>query len=199
VPLTPPTGRRSGFTLVELLGVMVVLGLMSSVIYVTWQSMLPRADLNKAVRELAATIHGVRSDAITRSAPFEILYDFDGTEELGPGYSVVTPFRKGGGLLSLSGDAELDEDLLDERIVFERTVLPESVRFKSLFIDGIEYTSGQVPVRFDALGTTSSHVIVLEQPLWESQYTIEVLGLTGLLRFHDGEFIREFPDQADFE
>lgn len=178
---------------------MIVLALMGSIIYVTWQSMLPKADLNKAVRELAATIHGTRSDAITRSAPFDILYDFDGTDEYGPGYAIVTPFRRGGGLLGLSGDDEQDAELLEERLVLERTVLPESVRFKALYVDGVEYTSGQVPVRFDALGTTSSHVIVLQQPLWESQYTIEVLGLTGLLRFHDGEFVREFPQESDFQ
>jgi hypothetical protein len=53
-------------------------------------------------------------------------------------------------------------------------------------------------VRFDPLGAASDHTIVLVQPEYERHYTIEVLALTGLVRFHDGVFQREPPQEGDF-
>ena len=195
----PTNSRRTGLTLVELLGVLIVLGLISSAAYVSYASMVPKAELHKAVRELAATIQGVRSDAIARSAPFDILYDFEGDLSRPPGYAVVSPFKIGGGLVQLSGNPETDFDETEGRIRYEWNELPESVRIAQVVIDGIAYDRGLLPIRFDALGTSAAHSIVLEQPRYEAFFTIEVLGLTGLVRFHEGVVLREPPHERDFE
>ena len=192
------TRARGGFSLVELMGVCFVLALIASVAYVSYQSMLPQAQLHKAVRELAATIQGARSDAIARSARFDVLYDFDGDLDHGPGYAVVSSFKHGGGMVQYSGDPEDEGQLDEQRVRFEWQELPEWVRLKAIVVDGIAYNEGLLPVRFDPLGASAAHTIVLEQPEWGHAFTIEVIGLTGLIRFHEGEFLREPPDEGEF-
>jgi hypothetical protein len=61
-----------------------------------------------------------------------------------------------------------------------------------------DYNTGQVVVSFDPLGAASDHTITLVQHPYDNIYTIEVLALTGLIRFHDGEFKREYPEDSDF-
>jgi len=183
-----PPGARAGFTLIELMAIAVLLGLMGTVGYVTWVSMTPRAELNEAVRELAATLGSVRSDAITRSQVFQIEYDFLGDEERGPGYRVVTPYRLGGGL------AEQD----DERVTLSWKTLPESVRFRQITVEGEVYADDRLMVAFDPLGSSVTQLILLEQPKYGNLYTIEVLGLTGMFRLHEGEYERDLPDDNDF-
>ena len=183
--------RRAGFTLIELLVILVILGMLATLTAVTWQSVLPRSELNSAVRELASTISEARSDAIARNAEFTIEYYFEEGDAHPRGYRVVTPFRVG----PLGGLAVRDE----ERLARRWQVLPESIVFKSITVDGRRYSDGVVTVRFDPLGAASDHIIVLEQLPYENLYTIEVLALTGLVRFWDGEHVREYPREGDFQ
>ena len=190
LPQRARAAARAGFTLVELLAILVILGMLATLTVITWQSVLPRSELHSAVRELAATVSEARSDAIARNAEFLIEYYFDETESHPRGYRVVTPYRAGpqGGLAA--------ED--EERFARQWSILPDSIYFKAITIDGTRYDSGAVTVRFDPLGAASDHTVVLEQRPYENFYTIEVLALTGLVQFHDGEFVREYPREEDF-
>ncbi len=69
------TSGRSGFSLAEVMGVVVVLGLLAGLVAVNWRSLVPQTQLNSAVHTLAAAIHGARSDAIARNAEFYLVYD----------------------------------------------------------------------------------------------------------------------------
>lgn len=182
---------RAGFTLVELMVILIILGMLATLTVITWQSVLPRSELHSAVRELAAKVSEARSDAIARNAEFLIEYYFEETDAHPRGYRIVTPYRLGpqGGL------AVRDE----ERFPLQWSVLPSSIYFKSITVNGTVYDSGTVTVRFDPLGGASDHLVVLEQKPYESFYTIEVLALTGLIQFHDGVFAREMPSEADFK
>ncbi len=186
------SGRHAAgaFTLVELIGILVILGMLATLTVVSWKAVLPRTELNSAVRELASRLSEARSDAIARNAEFQIEYYFEEQDGHPRGYRVVTPFRRGG----QGGLAAADE----ERLARSWVLLPKTVRFKSITVDGEAHTTGQVGVRFDPLGGASDHLVVLEQEPYGNLYTIEVLALTGLIRFHDGEFTREPPDEGDF-
>src|SRR5262245_54678483 len=109
--------RRSGFSMVELLGVILVLGLIATIVSVNWRAILPKTELHAAVRSLASTLQGTRSDAIARNAVFQVQYDIEGNR-----YRVVTPFRAGGGLAASD----------DERMSLEWRPLPETIHFKSI-------------------------------------------------------------------
>ncbi len=185
------TGPRAGFSLIELMGVIVVLGLMATMVAISWTSVLPRAELNKAVRELSSQLYSVRSDAISRKARFEIQYSMEEAEGRPVGYRVVSPFRADG----RGGLAMQEED----RLAFPWQPLPESVRFKRIRVNGLDLTSGVVSVFFDPLGTSTDHLVILEQEPEGVFFTIEVLALTGDFRLHDGEFVREPAPESDFQ
>lgn len=182
--------RRRGFTLVELLGVVVILGLLASVAYVSYEALVPQARLNAAVRELAASLHETRSEAIARSQPFWIEYYFEDTDGHPRGYRVVTPFRAD----ELGGIAVRDQ----ERVARAFRPLPENVYFQEIRMGDAIFKQGQVVVRFDPLGAANDHTIVLVQRPFDTVFTIEVQALTGLISFHDGLFVREPAKEADF-
>lgn len=178
--------RRAAFTLVELMAVIIVVGLIAGVVAIDFRAIVPRARLNAAVRDIAASISGARSDAISRNAEFRIVYDLDHEA-----YHISSPFRPGGGLA-------LTEE---ERTVIGRTVLPDQVHFARIVVDGVEYDEGEVFVRFDALGRASDHTISVAQSglgAIPAIYTIEVLPLTGLVRFHYSEYRREPVTEDEF-
>ena len=175
----------NGFTMVELLVVVLIIGMISGVVAVSWQARLPRADLNATVHTLAATISGARSDAIARNGEFRLYYDLDANS-----YFVRSPYRIGGGL------AQND----DQRLILRRTRLPESVNIARVTIDGVHYDEGTVYVSFDPQGSATGHTVkLLQASALTDPVTVEVLPLTGLVRFHYSDFERPPVSEDDFD
>jgi prepilin-type N-terminal cleavage/methylation domain-containing protein len=177
---------KAGFTLIELMVTIIVIGLMASVASITWESMLPGQKLNTDVRVLSNLIQQTRSEAIARSAEFWMVYNLQEDS-----YWMLTPFDEEG---------QINFDEKKRRALF-RTKLRQGVHFDRLVIDGKEYTETdkELFVRFDGLGSSSEHRIVLRQDKPPAFFTIEVLGLTGMIRFHEGVFEREEPRESDFQ
>jgi prepilin-type N-terminal cleavage/methylation domain-containing protein len=178
------TSARSGFSLTELLIVVAILGMIAGVVIIGSGAMLPGAHLSQAVHTLSAHIYGARSEAISRNHTYHIEYDIDAGS-----YHTITPFRAPGELAR--GD--------DERLATKREELPKGIEITQITVDGVHFNEGRVRVRFDPIGTVSGHSVILTQGEYEAMFTIEVLPLTGLVRFHEGEFLRELPEDGDFE
>lgn len=175
--------HRAGFSLAEMLAVIVILGLMATIVTVNWRAILPKSELHSAVRNLYEDLNSTRSEAIARNAEFRLQYDLERRA-----WRVVTPFKAGGGLAMTE----------EERLPLPWKELPDGIKFVRIDIEGTSYVKGQCFVRFDPLGASSGHVIVLGQQPDNNLYTIEVLGLTGLIHFHEGTFLREPPRDTDF-
>ena len=58
---------------------------------------------------------------------------------------------------------------------------------------------GQVYVRFGPAGGSNAHLVQLHHAATDTTYTVEVLALTGLIRFHKGLFEREEGTESDFQ
>jgi len=166
-----------------MMGVILVIAIIATIVTVNWNAILPKAELHSAVREISTTISGTRSEAIARNSEFQIQYDIDNGR-----FRVVTPFRLDGGL------AIADQ----ERRALSWTMLPKSVHFQSVTIDGKEYTRGIAYVRFDPIGSASTHSIVLKQTPYDNRYTIEVQGLLGLIDYSEGVHVRAPAEENDF-
>ncbi len=187
----PSSRRNAGFSLIELMSVVIILGLLASVAVMSWESLLPSTRLNSAVRILSERLAGARSEAIARNTVFEIYYDLDIER-----YWVRTPYLAIGGKANLEAEFDLEE----ERAVVDVTNLDEDgIQIHSVTIDDQIYVDGQVFVRFDPLGSSSAHTIVLYHDLFDRYFTVEVLPLTGEIRFHDGLFEREQPRDGAFD
>jgi len=181
----PAAAPRQGFSLVELLAVIAVIGLIAGIVAVDFVTSLPRAELNSTVHDIAAAVGGARSDSIARNGEFRIYYDLDAN-----GYTVRSPFQLGG-----AGLAQRDED----RAIVKRVMFPESLDLARVTIDGLSYTEGQVFVSFSPLGSATGHTVTLRQSPADTLTTIEVLPLTGLVRFHYSDFEREVVTEEDFD
>ncbi len=166
------------------MGVVVVMGLIAGIVSVNFMSSLPRAQLNSTIHEISAAVAGARSDAIARNGEFRIYYDIDADT-----FHVKSPFKLGGGL------AIREED----RVVVKRGILPEHLSFVRITIDGIEYTDGIVFVSFTPLGSATGHTINLMSSPTEKVTTVEVLPLTGLVRFHYMDYQRDIVTEEDFD
>lgn len=176
--------RRAGFTLIELMVLVVLLGMMVGVVTVSWRSVLPRENLAADVRVLAARISGTRSEAISRSAEFFVHIDMENSM-----YWVETPFN---------GEGEFEANI-DERVNLQHTKLSDGVLFSSISINDEEYSGEVIQIRFDPLGRTDEVRIVLHQPAYERWYAVELVALTGLLRFHKDVYFQRRPaDDNDF-
>ena len=181
-----PRRGRAGFTLVEVVVVVLIIGMAGTVAMVAWQALLPNQRLNTAIRGLSETLYGTRSEAIARSREYRIYYDIDNDS-----YAVRTPFLLGGGW------AQTEED---ERLWINDTDLAEAgIDLVQVTIDDTTYTDGEVYVRFDPLGASSYHTVVLDQPIFDRGFTVEALPLTGDVRVHDGLYERPLADENDFQ
>lgn len=172
--------------MVEILGVIVILGMMVTIVSINWRAILPKSELTSAVRILASTLSSTRSEAIARNAVFRIEYDLDRHR-----YRQNTPFKN-----DRSGKLAATEE---DRLVLNWIQLPDSVRFSKIVCDGVEFGNGIVAVRFDPLGAASGHTITLIQKPYDNYYTVEVQALTGLIDYHEGLFTREPAKESDFQ
>ncbi|MEQ1892850.1 MAG: prepilin-type N-terminal cleavage/methylation domain-containing protein [Planctomycetota bacterium] len=180
-------GVSAGFTLVELMVVIVIIGLIGGVAATSWVSMLPNQQFNSAIRNLSETLHETRSAAIARNREFRIRYDLD--EDT---YVVRTPYKLGGGFMTT------DED--EDRLFQSPVDLGEAgIDLVEIRLDEQLYTSGKVEVYFQPLGVSNYHTVQLAQPLLEREFTLELLPLTGEIRLHDGIFQRPPVDEGDFK
>ena len=86
----------------------------------------------------------------------------------------------------------------EDRLPLAWNDLPTAIKFARITIDGIDYVQGICYVRFDPLGAASGHQISLVQAPENNVYTIEVQGLTGLIDYHEGPFVRLAAKESDF-
>ena len=182
----PRHPARAGFTLVELMVVVIILGLIGGVAVTSWAAMLPNQQFNSAIRKLSEVLYGTRSNAIARNREFRIEYDLDQDT-----YRVRTPFKPGGGLATTEEEAD---HLWD----YETDLKENGIDLLQVTVDGQTYADGRVQVYFLPLGGSAHHVVQLRQTLFERDFTLEVLPLTGEIRMRDGLFSREPADEGDF-
>ncbi len=179
---------RAGFSLVELMVVIAIIGLMTYTVSMSFDSMVPGEQLNTSVRNLAGTLRDARRDATNRNKEFFVEYDLDENR-----YRTITPFIKGGGAFIPGYHDE------EDRFLSQWEPLKPGVTFERISVAGQQLTTGQATVRFDPSGAASSHYVLLGQPRFNATFTVEVMALTGLIRFHEGVFEREQPQDDDFE
>jgi len=169
---------RHGFTLIELIVVVTILGIISAVVVPQLGNISPRYRLRAAARIVGSQISWTRSMAGATGEEYAMRYDLDARTL----WSILPPEE--------DDDPDLD---IDERVALEKIVLPDRIEIAEVrFPDGDkEEGSGVAEVIFDAHGNEGSHIVVLRNEE-ESMISVKFSSLIGTVDFFAGE--AEFED-----
>jgi prepilin-type N-terminal cleavage/methylation domain-containing protein len=177
-PLVLPVRKSSGFTLVELMVVVLVVGLLFSISLTGLDHMIPRYKLRAAQRELGDTIRLAKAHAASLSRDVYVQYDLDRSEYL---LLVPVEYEKG----------EKKQIRYDE--VFDRR-LPDGVTFKDLIMPlekDAKVTTGMHRIPFSPFGYSGHHIVNLTGE-GENVASLKINGLTGNISYLD-----QYQDQEE--
>ena len=132
---------RSGFTILELGIVLVIMAMVTYTVSVSFDAFVPRERINTSVRDLADVLRQARSESVSRNSEYFVEYDM-----VEHRYRMITP-------LSLNGQPWIEGvDPEEFRRATNWEHLRQGVVFDSVTLAGTIYTEELVRVRFDPLG-----------------------------------------------
>ena len=160
----------NGFTLFELLVVVLIIGLTSAFVMPRLAASLPGVQLKSTTRAVAASLRYARSKAVSESRPYVAI--FDNTQNL----LVVEPFAKSTDAAELKSLREiLNTSKLQK--VYE---IPNEIEFNVLNYNNTDEGSDVFPIFFFPRGDSTGGKIVLQNPR-RRQFTVAVDRITGMV------------------
>ncbi len=158
-----------GFTLFELLVVMVVMGLMIALAWPRMARSLEKMNLNTAARKMSAALRYARSKAVSQSTTYISDFDFDSRRlTIKPLPEKTRLFREG----SVSNNDKATREKSYE--------LPEGVRLEKAIVDEEEIRSGLFRIVFFPSGCSSGGEVVITGEK-KDRYRIKVDFITGMV------------------
>ncbi len=166
--------RASGFTLVELMLVVLLVGLMVGVSTMRLDFMVPKYKLRGAAREVAGLLKQARSRAAGSGKDVYVEFDLPKGQ-----YWVLVAFPK-----PVEGTLDGDPAALEYQPLFQQA-LPDGVKFVDI-IQGAKdrYDSGRVRLKVSPFGS-SAHLIVNLTNADEREMALRMNGLTGATTFRE--------------
>ena len=67
-------GQQDGFTLVEILVALTIIGILSAIAIPNWSTLLPTHALNGASRQVQSELHRLKSRAVSENASFSLVF-----------------------------------------------------------------------------------------------------------------------------
>ena len=167
--------RTAGFTLIELMVVLVLIGGAFTYGLVNIDNLLPRTRLDKAARDVGQLLTRLRGMAIFAGTPHYMEYDLDAQR-----YRMLRP----------ATEAE-EDDGADEFVASDWFELPKKVRIKSVqFSERNTENRGFVRVEFTPSGEVSGHLVHVQSDDIiddsQSRFTVELNPITGLVSYIPG-------------
>lgn len=167
---------RTGFTLIELMLVCVIIGIMVGLAATRLDLLVPKYRLRAAAREVASVLKQGKARAAAQGK--DVYFEVD----LAQGrFWLLAPFPKP----EEPGDLRpVESRPLQYEPVFVRQ-LPDGVHFVDVILgDKEKFTSGRARVRLSAFGA-SSHVILNLVNSEDVVIALKMNGFTGLLSYFD--------------
>jgi prepilin-type N-terminal cleavage/methylation domain-containing protein len=206
----PGRRRRQGFTLIEIMTVLLILGVILMSVVPAIDGLVPSYRLKGAAREVAALLEMAQSEAISQRKEFRVAYDLDRNtywlvlppkdreEEDGETDPTALAAAQADqpiddiehGQAPVDPDAEQDTSGAQtnaEREALAPKDLPTNVVFEAVIVGDDEKQSGEVMVPFERLGTAGSHVVglKLENDENNTQLWVKFNALTRTIEYYD--------------
>jgi len=161
--------RRRGFTLLELLIVLLIVGMVAGLMAPAFSGGLVNMRLKAAAQRLAASLRYARSLAVAHKETVQVELDLDGNS-----YCTMAAGR---GLKREERSEDGEEQR--KRGTFGREVrLPEGVSFKLVSVGDEALQEGRAEISFYPKGNSSGGEVVLGN-VRERYYKIRVESITG--------------------
>ena len=175
--------RSGGFTLIEMMVVIVLIGLAVTFGVIRFQAYLPRARLEGAARQVGGFLTRLRGMAVFAGRTHYLEYDLDGEA-----------FR-----ISRPATIAEREDGSEEYVETDWFEMPEGVTLERVqFSRQDEETRGIASIEFTPEGEVTGHLVqfLSNRILGEdrSRFTVELNGVTGLVTYTPG--VREMRRSA---
>ena len=180
--------RREGFTLIELMLTVAIIGISLTMIFLQVDTLLPSSRLQAACRTLVSDLSELRLQSIMRfKQPIHLVYDT--TER---GYWAYLPFE-------YDEDGEIVGPGQTE--ILEFRLLPDNI-----IIDGVDLglkaqateEGSQVTVLIHPDGTVTGHIVHIRDEYYQKDYSVSVASLTGYAEVKDGRVEYEEFDEGFF-
>jgi len=184
--------RAAGFTLIELIAVLVMIGLLLAFSPMVLDFLVAEKELDSEVTRLATLVDLVKTQAVLDQAKYALHYDTEKHR-----YAIQTPDE----VTQETNDPDavpvtvlvLDEDVEAESLDWHQ--LPDGITLE--FFEGRKQLRGSFAVTFSPTGTVPFHTLILESnrisSLDEEDRTRTLrVGFTGLVSFARGRVIEEF-------
>ena len=184
--------RAAGFTLIELIAVLVMVGLLLAFSPLVLDFLVAEKELDSEVTRLATLVDLVKTQAVLDQAKWALHYDTENHR-----YAVQPPDEVT--QETDDPDAEpvtvlvLDEEVDDETLDWHR--LPDGITLE--FFEGRNQIRGKLAVTFSPTGTVPFHTLIMESnrisSLEEEDRTRTLkVSFTGLVSFARGRVVEEF-------
>jgi prepilin-type N-terminal cleavage/methylation domain-containing protein len=174
--LRAPHGAARGFTLIELMVVVAILGLAMSAVFTGGSALLPQARLRSSATTMAVALEQVRTTAVLKQEPLIFAYDLEGR-----GYEAYYPYDRD----------ERGENIGPGRTpVREWAPLEPGIAFAEVRLPGSSARDrGYVPLMITALGRIPPHEVVIVNPDYADVeiMTVRVSGIANRSTIHDGD------------
>jgi prepilin-type N-terminal cleavage/methylation domain-containing protein len=178
---------RAGFTLIELMIVIAIIGLAMSVSVTGSGSLLPQTRLRSSATTMAAALEMARSHAQLRQEPLVFAYDLD----LGT-FEAYYPFER-------------DEHGVNKgpgkTPVIDAMPLEEGMEIRSLRLPGsLPREDGIVALEISPLGRVPPHEVVIDNPEYPETevLTLRVSGLANRSQILKGDVVMAPLQDVDF-
>ena len=183
--------RQAGFTLVELIVVIVIVGLMAMITVTKLDFMVPKYRLRGAARDVGSVLGLGKAHAASNGK--DVYFEVD----LARGdFWLLAPFPK----QELGDDVNTDVSArpLEYQPIFQRS-LPDGIQFTDVVLgDKDKRVDGIARARLSALGS-SQHVILNLRNDEGREISLKMNGFTGVITYADGrqeaEALLEDPGQ----
>lgn len=145
-------GRRGGFTFIEIILVIAILGVLFAIAAVSFRGLIPRYYLRSSARSIGTLVESLRLSAVTRGVWLGVRYELSPPGDERTYWEVIPP-----------APDDYPDQPIDQRQLIGRERTSPGVRIARVMLGNSQTIDrGQVNILFSPMGNAGSHIVVLE-------------------------------------